>query len=393
MAANQPSWSMLLLVSLLAGCSGDGVASEESTAEPVAEPEETARGPRAEPHEDAGRSASRTPNARDGAVAQGPGARPDGAASAPLDGSAADAAEDPAPDGRSARDAGDARDVSGPDAPRDAAPADATSGEQGRSADCPSSALRGGDTRATLMHGGQTRSFIIHVPTGYDNTRPLPLVLNFHGATMTAALQQQTSRMNDKADQAGFVVIYPDGVERSWNAGACCGGAASSDVDDVGFARALVTYASGRVCIDAKRVYAAGFSNGGRMSYRLGCEAADVFAAIAPVAGTKSFPDLDNSPGCMPARPISLIDFMGSRDSRIAAQPGQIAEWRKFNGCTDAEAKETYREGRHVCYSYEQCAAGTSVTYCVVDGLGHAWPTGDFSANDHIWALFQRSRL
>jgi polyhydroxybutyrate depolymerase len=244
-----------------------------------------------------------------------------------------------------------------------------------------------------LEHDGLTRSFIVHVPAAYDNTRPIPLVLNFHGATMTAALQQRTTGMDAKADEAGFVVVYPEGVDRSWNAGACCGEAASNDIDDVGFARALVGYTRGRVCIDPNRIYATGFSNGGRMSYRLGCEAADLFAAIAPVAGTKSFPDLDNSPGCAPQRPIPLLDIMGSVDSRIAAQPGQIAEWREFNGCTDAEADVTYQEGQHACYSYQRCTAGTSVTYCIVDGLGHAWPRSGFVANDRIWALFERSTL
>jgi polyhydroxybutyrate depolymerase len=238
-----------------------------------------------------------------------------------------------------------------------------------------------------------TRSFIVHVPAGYDNSRPVPLVLNFHGATMTAALQQQTTRMDAKADLAGFVVVYPDGFDRSWNAGACCGGAASADVDDVGFARALVAAMRARVCVDPRRIYATGFSNGGRMSYRLGCEAADLFAAIAPVAGTKSFPALGNAPGCMPTRPISLIDIMGSADSRLEAQPGQIAEWRKLNGCTDAEPKETYRSGRHVCHSYQQCSAAIIVTYCVVDGLGHSWPSSGFSANDRIWEFFERSTL
>jgi polyhydroxybutyrate depolymerase len=210
---------------------------------------------------------------------------------------------------------------------------------------------------------------------------------------MTAALQQRTTGMDAKADEAGFVVVYPEGVDRSWNAGACCGGAASNDIDDVGFARALVAYTRGRVCVDPKRIYATGFSNGGRMSYRLGCEAADLFAAIAPVAGTKSFPDLENSPGCDPQRPIPLLDIMGSVDSRVAAQPGQIAEWRELNGCLDSEADVTYQEGQHACYSYQRCTAGTSVTYCIVDGLGHAWPRTGFSANGRIWAHFERSTL
>jgi polyhydroxybutyrate depolymerase len=256
------------------------------------------------------------------------------------------------------------------------------------------------------MHDGRSRELLIHVPSGYDNTRPVPLVLNFHGATSSAQQQRSLfSQMDSTADAKGFIVVYPQGVGASWNAGACCGDAASLDVDDVGFARALVEYMAARACIDEKRVYATGFSNGGRLSYRLGCEAADVFAAIAPVAGTKSFPDLSNSPGCQPARPLSLIDFMGSADSRIAAQPGQVAEWVAINGCSDAEPTEVYRQAEHYCAAYTQCEAGTSVTFCVVDGGGHCWPgttpcplgststASELSANELMWEVFERSSL
>ncbi len=318
-----------------------------------------------------------------------PGMLPRGGADASVPAAAGAAAAD-----ASARDAATSSDAAIADAAGGPAAGDAGSGEDaGSPVACPSSALGSGDEQASLEHDGLSSSVNVHVPAAYDNTRPIPLVLNFHGATMTAALQQRTTGMDAKADEAGFVVVYPEGADRSWNAGACCGGAASNNVDDVGFARALVAYTRERVCVDPKRIYATGFSNGGRMSYRLGCEAADLFAAIAPVAGTKSFPDLENSPGCAPERPIPLLDIMGSVDSRIAAQPGQIAEWREFNGCTDAEAEETYREGQHACYSYQRCTAGTSVTYCVVDGLGHAWPRSGFLANDRIWAFFERFTL
>jgi len=271
---------------------------------------------------------------------------------------------------------------------------------------CPASAIEPGDHAQTLMHDGLVREFLIHVPASYDNTRAVPLVLNFHGATSNAEQQRSLfSQMDVTSDAKGFIVVYPEGVSNSWNAGACCGGAQSQGVDDVGFALALVEHMKSRACVDPKRIYAAGFSNGGRMSYRLACEAAHVFAAIAPVAGTKSFPDLNNTPGCMPSRPLSLIDFMGSADSRIAAQPGQIAEWVAFNGCTDAAPAEVYRNGQHHCLAYTQCDAGTSVTYCVVDGGGHCWPgttpcvlgatstASELSANELMWEVFERSSL
>ena len=295
-------------------------------------------------------------------------------------------------------DAGMGRDAAESDA-RDSGAGDASAPP---ALTCPSTALAPGETRAMLTHAERMREYLMYVPRSYDNRQPVALVLNFHGNTMTATQQRDLSRMNALADAKGFVVVYPQGIGNSWNAGACCGEAQNSKIDDVGFTRALVKAVQGRVCIDPRRIYAAGFSNGGRMSYRLGCEMADVFAALAPVAGTKSFPDLENSPGCKPTHPISLIDFMGSADSRVAAQPGQIAEWVAFNGCTDASPMETHRQGEHVCSTYSRCKAGTSVTYCVVAGGGHCWPGNscpfgttsraeELSANDLLWKLFERS--
>jgi polyhydroxybutyrate depolymerase len=326
-----------------------------------------------------------------------------GSSSQPTGGAAA-GAQAPHGGGTGANDPPSAADAAPPNAGSpDAAVEDAA---EPQVVTCPATALEPGDSSASLMHDGVARTFLIHVPSGYDNSTAVSLVLNFHGATSNAEQQRSLfSQMDATADAKGFIVVYPQGIGDSWNAGACCGDAQSQGVDDVGFARALVEYMAARACIDRKRVYATGFSNGGRMSYRLGCEAADVFAAIAPVAGTKSFPDLNNSPGCTPSRPLSLIDFMGSADSRIAAQPGQVQEWVGFDGCTDSESKESYRNGAHYCMTYETCQAGTSVTYCVVDGGGHCWPgtvpcplgatsgSDELSANELMWELFERSSI
>jgi polyhydroxybutyrate depolymerase len=260
---------------------------------------------------------------------------------------------------------------------------------------CPSEVFTPGDHAGTLEHDGVLRSFIVHVPAGDDTSQPLPLVLNFHGATSTSEAQQSLSRMDVKADAEGFIVVYPEGSSLHWNAGDCCGDAATNGVDDVGFARALVAHVSEHACVDAQRVFATGFSNGGRMSYRLGCEAADLFAAIAPVAGVKSYPDQANSPGCTPSRPVPLLDIMGTADERIVAQPGQIAEWAALDGCGGAP-QESYRQGAHFCKTYAQCATATaaSVTYCQVEGVDHTWPNVEgFSTNDRIWELFARSSL
>lgn len=132
---------------------------------------------------------------------------------------------------------------------------------------------------------GGLREAIVHVPASYDGTKPEMLVLNFHGLLEPDTLQEQASHMSDTADQRGFIVAYPQGLSLgvgvSWNAGGCCG----NNADDVGFVRDLVKLLESKYCIDPKRVFATGLSNGAMLSYRLACEAADVFAAVAPVAG------------------------------------------------------------------------------------------------------------
>lgn len=395
-------WRFAVILAL-AGC-GRGTVPAASSQPASAEPAPAQSQPAADAHPVGDAPA----HAGAGGETSAPAATPP---ATPLD---AGTAQPMAPDGNAAEQIADAAAPAGDAATLDDASAappisDASAPDasaQPTQVECPADALAPGDSTATLMHGGLRREFLIHVPRGYDNKTAVPLVLNFHGATSNAE-QQRTlfSLMDATSDAKNFIVVYPQGVGASWNAGACCGDAVTQNVDDVGFARALVAYMAAHACVDPKRVYSTGFSNGGRMSYRLGCEAADVFAAIAPVAGTKSFPDLNNTPGCMPSRPLSLIDFMGSADMRIQAQPGQIKEWAAFNGCTDAQPTETYRKGAHYCMAYQQCQAGTSVTYCVIDGGGHCWPgstpcplgststSDELSANELMWELFERSTL
>ena len=142
-----------------------------------------------------------------------------------------------------------------------------------------------------------------------------------------------------------MLVAYPDGIGSSFNAGACCGTASSSNVDDVGFARELVRDLSEKMCVDPKRVYATGMSNGGHMAHRIACEAADVFAATASVAGKMLVAP------CNPSRPISIVQWHGTEDTIVTynALPPVVPmmeNWASRNGC-DPTPQTTYDEGRH----------------------------------------------
>ena len=186
-----------------------------------------------------------------------------------------------------------------------------------------SSNLPPGETTRTLTHAGRSRSYILYIPVSINWSQPVPLVFVFHGGMGNADSAIRMSGFNGTADQNGFVVVYPNGTGQlsnnkllTWNGGGCCGYAQTKNVDDVGFVRAIVLDLQIQLKIDQKRIYAAGMSNGAILSHRLACEAADLFAAIAPVAGTLNF-----SP-CSPSRPISVIEFHGTGDRHVPYDGG-----------------------------------------------------------------------
>jgi len=148
--------------------------------------------------------------------------------------------------------------------------------------------------------------------------------------------------MDKKSDQEGFVLVMPNGYQSSWNAGTCCGGASTSKLDDVALFRAIFKEVSAHVNIDLGRVYATGLSNGGYMSYRLACDAADLFTAIAPGAGAVGINDIGGGTNptsdfttCAPSRPVSVLDLHGTSDPLIAYSL-QAPSLKEFTGGTSA---------------------------------------------------------
>jgi polyhydroxybutyrate depolymerase len=245
---------------------------------------------------------------------------------------------------------------------------------------CPETALEPGDTTATLQVGGMARTFSLHVPTGYTGKSPVPLVLDWHGLGSSGAAQKGLSGYDALSDQEGFIVAWANGLDNAWNIGPCC--TQSRTIDDLEFARAVVDDIKSRACIDPKRVYADGYSMGGGMSYYLACNAADVFAAVAPSAF-----DLlaeDEMP-CKPVRPISVISFRGTSDPIVpytggASSPpnglnvtihfrgaeATFEHWSTLNGCM-GEPMSTSGG----CQTYSECAEGTEVTLCTKQGGSH----------------------
>lgn len=256
-----------------------------------------------------------------------------------------------------------------------------------------------GTYNLSLDYDGETRTFWLHIPPGYDGTRPRPLVIGLHGGTGSGEQFEDTANMNVKADELGFIAVYPDGtgVLQTWNSGHCCGAARRKDVDDVGFIRALVAALDESLNLDLDRIYATGMSNGAILSHRLGAEASDLFAAIAPVAGTiggqtDAGAPLDLPP--TPAGPVSVLIIHGMQDEAVRYEGGlsggvfggeridlSVAEsvdfWLEHNACEPTPETTTTHDGNIIQDVYACAPEGIEVmVYTVVDG-GHSWPGGD----------------
>ncbi|MEE8337063.1 MAG: PHB depolymerase family esterase [Dehalococcoidia bacterium] len=257
-----------------------------------------------------------------------------------------------------------------------------------------------GTSERQLSHGGLDRSYLLHIPPSYDGRTPTPLVLIFHGGGGNARNVLRQTHFDQVADRNGFIAVFPNGTGRlarlllTFNAGNCCGVAVERGVDDVGFARALIDELTSTLAVDPRRVYVTGLSNGAMLSYRLACEAADLIAAVAPVAGAL------NAPNCSPAVPISLIAFHGTADQAVLYEGGSapvqpdrrdrvdasvadsVGFFVAFNGC-GAEPAST-RSGSIVRDSWAGCAGGAAVELYTVEGGGHAWPGGEggFAGSD-----------
>jgi polyhydroxybutyrate depolymerase len=270
-------------------------------------------------------------------------------------------------------------------------------GVGGGPAGCPAQALTPGLHEATISFDGKTRSYEVQVPASYDNSAPIPLVFDLHGLASSATQQQFISGWSSVAEANGFAVVRPSGYGGfpSWNGGStCCGQALSEGLDDVGLMLAIVEAIDASVCIDAKRIYASGLSNGGAMTHRLGCDAAEVFAAIAPVAYPIAYLPMSL---CQPSRPMPVMHSHGTNDTTvpysgsfgIASASDSFEQWAELDGCS-GDPVETYSKGDSHCDTYENCQQGAEVTLCTIKGPHLLYSNSDdVPIAELAWAFFE----
>jgi polyhydroxybutyrate depolymerase len=243
-----------------------------------------------------------------------------------------------------------------------------------------SSELPDGRSSQTLTVGGVDRVVHAYRPTGLVG--PVPLVVMLHGGYGSGIQAEDSYHWDQAADRGRFIAAFPDGTDKSWNAGGdCCGSAARTGIDDVAFLEQVVATLSRQAAIDPNHVFASGVSNGGAMAYRMACET-DLFAAIG-VDSTTMLVD------CTHAAPASVLHIHGSDDPviRYDGAPGEPysprspaidgppvpevnAAWREINGCGLPETATT----EVLTTSVAHCPAGRSVELITITGAGHQWP-------------------
>ncbi|HKP59016.1 MAG TPA: PHB depolymerase family esterase, partial [Polyangiales bacterium] len=242
-----------------------------------------------------------------------------------------------------------------------------------------------GSSWLEIPQGSNMRQYKVHVPPSYKSSEPTPLLFCIHGLGQDALLFCVTgAAMHTQSDTSGFILVMPNGYQNSWNAGTCCGAASSEKLDDVALFRAIFAEVGKHLNVDLDRVYATGLSNGGYMSYRLACDAADIFTAVAPAAaaigvnaiggGTNAESDFT---ACAPSRPVSVLDIHGTEDPLIPyrLQAPTLMQMSMKNGCatTTKPAQQPASGGDTSCVSYEGCPAGIELTACSIQGGGHCW--------------------
>tara|TARA_B100001094_G_C18144231_1_gene779694 strand:+ start:132 stop:944 length:813 start_codon:yes stop_codon:yes gene_type:complete len=264
-----------------------------------------------------------------------------------------------------------------------------------------------------MNSGGLEREFFIYIPDSLlSSTDASPLVINFHGGDGYAEYEMEYTRFRELSEDENFIVAYPQGTvaegkgSTGWFTGIGCD---SGEVCDVSFISELIDALVSEYYVDANRVYASGFSNGGFMIYSLACYLSDKVAAFGPVAGLMYTEEFDD---CTPLRPLPIIHIHGTNDTAIPISGSSYAigfanvldYWSNHNQCSETIIVDGIdQNGDGYAWSSEirtNCTENVELAYYSLSGFGHGWPNrdglgfdDDIDAASTIWGFMQNFDL
>jgi polyhydroxybutyrate depolymerase len=240
---------------------------------------------------------------------------------------------------------------------------------------------------------GLARNWLEITPRAVSTSTPILVVLA--GSSATHAQEIARDGLLPLANNRLAELVYPAGIDESWNAGGCCGGAAAENVNDVAFLQALVA----RVDPGRKRpIDVVGFSNGGRLAYTVACQDPRLFDEYVIVL---AMPE----PGCVLDTSLTILQLDGTDDSYIPYHPGdpgteepaattQVNRLRANDACARGESVDTY--GKLVLDTWSDCAHHTRLTFALYKGGQHLWPEGSVttpSGASVVWSFLTDSQL
>jgi len=283
-----------------------------------------------------------------------------------------------------------------------------------------SSSIQANTLQGSINSAGLQRTFVFHTPQGYKPNKLYPLLIALHGNLGTGINMAKTTNFDAIADCEGFIVVYPDGIDRSWNDGRRVTKAAKQSVDDVQFISDLIDHFQRNFSIDACRIYSVGMSNGAKMTYRVACELPNKISAAAAVAGSLPAVVLNE---CASSQGLKLLIMHGTDDpiapfkggsSAIVGSrgvnlsiPKTVGFWAQKNNCQMLPRMSLIgrnpNDGTSVSVAnYFGCKPGKELIVYSINGGGHTWPGGDvllpaklvgvtsneISASEVIWNFF-----
>ena len=260
-----------------------------------------------------------------------------------------------------------------------------------------------GTTEQKITSAGTERSYLLHIPPGYDGSTRLPVIFLFHGVGDHAESLLRATGMDQLADEEGAIVVAPEGsgTVPAWHYRPESGEPAS----DVTFAHELLDRVKDTTCVDDRRVYATGFSNGSTLVLALACEDDRDFVAFGAVSGPYYAPHCDDAP------PRSIIYFHGAADyvipfsgaeTLLGELPGvteALTAWAEHDECGPVRTSKASADV--TLFRWNGCARGSALTaYVLADG-DHSWPpgwdgvaqAGEIRATDLIWEFFSKHAL
>jgi poly(3-hydroxybutyrate) depolymerase len=270
------------------------------------------------------------------------------------------------------------------------------------------------------------RQFIIHVPDGYDPSRPTPVVIVLHGSNHTGSFMYESTAWVDKAEKENILAVFPsswkyftteaNSEEEKWNVPTLeqITLPGTELKDDVHFMQIIVERLKATFNVDEKRIFATGGSNGGVfVMARLIPQMNDTFAAYA-TTGALLLGEVDVNKVTLTIN-ASLYNVLGTQDAKVAEiaglslpfpfQADEIINDPDFGpalfattaylGLDHAYTVQSEPESTTFTFSTSSTGAENEYRFRMVRGMGHIYPSGDnnragLNVSDLFWDFFMR---